>query len=386
METGKILLDLFLIFTAAKVLGWIAIRLHQPPVVGELLAGVILGPHLLALIHPEGALMALAELGVVILLFEVGLETEIEDLQEVGMNAILTAILGVIFPLGLGFLAMWIMGYPTVESWFVAVALLATSVGISARVLADLGLIKHRVARIVLGAAVLDDIISLIALAILAAAAKGSFDYLQFAILLAEAVGFIWFLVTFGNQWAKIHYPLLTRSGNPATPFMAALILCLGLSWLADYIGLAAIVGAFMAGMVLSGVENRERVAKQVRPLGIFLTPYFFVMMGTYVDLKALADPHLLGVILVVVAVAAVSKFVGAGLGAYNLGFMDMIRTGVCMIPRGEVGIVVASLGLGFGTIKKEMYTVVVSMSILTTIIAPPLIKLLFRGSSRTTE
>jgi len=381
MHTAEVLLDLFLIFTAAKILGWAAVRVRQPEVIGELLAGVIIGPHLLGWIHPNETIMALSELGLIILLFSAGLETEIEDLQEVGKNAIAAAILGVIFPLGLGYLVMHLLGYSTIESWFVAVAYMATSVGISARVLADMGLIKHKVARIVLGAAILDDILSLIALAIVTAAAKGTFEPLHFILLVVEAVVFVWFLATFGNRWAQINFPVFTRFGKPSTPFIAALIICLGLSLLAEYIGLAAIVGAFMAGMVLSGVENRQEVEKRVKPLGVFMTPFFFVMMGAHVDLKALANPSLLVVILVVVAVAVVSKLVGAGLGAYGMGWKNMVRTGVSMVPRGEVGIVVASIGLTLGTIHEEMYTVVVSMSILTTIIAPPLIRMLFKGS-----
>ncbi|MFC1889391.1 cation:proton antiporter [Thermodesulfobacteriota bacterium] len=381
MHTAEVLLDLFLIFTAAKVLGWAAVRVRQPEVIGELLAGVIIGPHLLGLIHPNETIMALSELGLIILLFSAGLETEIEDLQEVGKNAIAAAVLGVIFPLGLGFLVMYLLGYSTIESWFVAVSFMATSVGISARVLGDMGLIKHKVARIVLGAAILDDILSLIALAIVTAAAKGAFEPLQFILLVLEAGGFVWFLATFGNRWAQVNFPVVTRFGKPGTPFIVALIICLGLSLMAEYIGLAAIVGAFMAGMVLSGVENRQEVEKRVKPLGIFMTPFFFVMMGAHVDLKALANPALLAVILAVVVVAVVSKLVGAGLGAYGMGWKNMVRTGLCMVPRGEVGIVVASIGLTLGTIKEEMYTVVVSMSILTTIVAPPLIRILFKGS-----
>jgi Kef-type K+ transport system membrane component KefB len=375
-----IVLDLFVMFAAAKLLGEVAVRFKLPAVIGELLAGAIVGGFGLGWIHPSEALHDLSEIGVVILMFSVGLHTKVADLVAVGKPAVLVGVFGVMVPFVLGWGGMALLGHPTVESLFVATALVATSVGISARVLADLGLLQERVARIVLGAAILDDILALMVLAAVTNYASGKVNLWELGILAFEAIFFVLFLVVVGTRLAGRHYPLLDRLRSHDAPFVGSIILCLGLAELAEFIGLAAIIGAFMAGMVLADVSDQYRLQEKVGPLETFLVPFFFVMMGTQIDLPALADPALLGLTLVVVALAVAGKMIGSALGTIGMGRATMLQTGLCMIPRGEVGIVVAGMGLAMATIDRRMYTVVVAMSIMTTLIAPPLIKMAFRG------
>ncbi|MFQ6038644.1 MAG: cation:proton antiporter, partial [Candidatus Aminicenantales bacterium] len=201
MEEGNLLFHFFIIFASAKILGEVFVRLRMPALVGELLAGVLLGPYVLRLISSENhVLMSLAELGVIFLMFHVGLEIRVKDLFAVGRTAVLVGVLGVVFPLVLGFLSVFFLGLEFVESLFIATAILATSVGISVKVLQDMGLLKHKVAYIVLGAAVLDDILALIALAVVKGLAQGRFQTLEFSLLVLESVAFVGFLTLWGPR------------------------------------------------------------------------------------------------------------------------------------------------------------------------------------------
>jgi len=380
MEKTEIILGLFLMFAAAKIAGEIFVRLKQPPVIGELLAGVVIGAHGLGLIQRSEVFVAIAELGVIVLLFSVGLETKMDELTEVGRPAVLVGLFGVAAPLGLGFLGLKILGFSNIPALFIGTAMVATSVGITARVLADMGLIQHRVSRIILGAAILDDILALMVLAVVTSLAKQSFNVAQFTVLALEAIFFVAFLMFIGTRLAQRHSSLLRVLRVSDAPYAFSIILFLGLSVLAEYIGLAAIIGAFLAGLVLAETEEEFALHHKVRPLYSFLVPFFFVMMGTEVDIGALLNLEILMLILTVVLLAVVSKIVGSALGTFSLGSRAMLQTGVGMIPRGEVGMVVGLIGLNLGVIKSDIYTVVVAMSLLTTIIAPPLIKMAFKG------
>jgi Kef-type K+ transport system membrane component KefB len=387
MEAGNLLFYFFVIFFSAKILGEVCVRLKMPPIIGELMAGVLLGNYVLGIIdHSNQVLMSLAEIGVIFLMFHVGLEIRVKDLFAVGRTAVLVGILGVIFPLVLGFGTMFLLGYKFVESLFVATAILATSVGISIKVLQDLGLIKHKVAYIVLGAAVLDDIFALIVLALVKGLASGEFHALEFFLLVIEALGFVGFLTMWGPRLASRTRRWIERLNIPEGPFVLSVILCLGLAYLADMIGLAAIIGSFMAGIVideLAGVYDLENKVKYVNEL---LLPFFFVMMGAHLDPGAFLKPNLLFLTLLITAVAALSKVVGSGLACWKENWKARIQTGICMIPRGEVGIIVAMIGLTLHTITRDMYTVVLGMSLLTTLITPPLIVLSFRKKRRKTS
>ena len=380
MEVGNLLFYFFVIFTSAKLMGEIAVRLRMPPIVGEILAGMILGTYVLGVVdtHNE-VLMTFAEIGVIFLMFYVGLEIRVKDLFAVGRTAIMVGILGVVVPLILGFGAMIFLGFAVVESLFVATAILATSVGISVKVLSDLGLIKHKVAYIVLGAAVFDDILALIVLALVRGLARGRFDVWEFVILVLESLAFVGFLTLWGPKLARRTRKWVERINIPEGPFVLSVILCLGLAELADLIGLAAIIGAFMAGIIideLAGVYDLERKVKYVSE---FLLPFFFVMMGAHLDPRVFLNPRILILTLVITVVAVVSKVVGAAAATWKEEWKVRIQTGICMVPRGEVGIIVGLVGISLQTITQELYSLVLGMSLLTTIITPPLILWAFR-------
>ena len=380
MEAGNLLFYFFIIFASAKILGEVFIRLRMPAIVGELLAGVVLGNYVLGIISTENhVLMSFAEIGVIFLLFHVGLEIRVKDLFAVGRTAVFVGLLGVIFPLILGFLTVFVIGYDFVESLFISTAILATSVGISVKVLQDMGLIKHKVAYIVLGAAVLDDILALIVLAIVKGLARQEFHAVEFSLLVVESLAFVGFLTWWGPKVAKRTRKWVEKLNIPEGPFVLSVILCLGLAELADVIGLAAIIGSFMAGIVIDEMAGVYDLENKVKYVNEFLLPFFFVMMGAHLDPRTFAQPRLLFLVLFISAVAALSKMIGAGLATWKEDWRTRIQTGICMIPRGEVGIIVALIGLSLHSITQEIYAVVLGMSLITTIITPPLIVAAFR-------
>ena len=383
----EILLHLFIIFTAAKIFAEIFTRLKQPIVIGELIAGAVIGAHGLGLIGDTHVNDAIAELGVIILLFMVGLETRMDDMREVGRPAIMVGFFGVMIPMVMGYGLFTLYGFDSIRALFMGTAMVATSIGITARVLGDMGLIKHRTSRIILGAAILDDILGLLVLAMVSSLAKGSFNYVEFSILLAEALLFVVFLTTVGPKLAGKHiHKFVDRLHIGEAPFAIGLIMVLGLSVLAEYIGLAAIIGAFLAGIVLSETSDFLKLEKKFEPVSHFLVPVFFVVMGTKFDILALLTPSTLVLLTLTVIVAVISKMIGSALGTFQLGWRTALQTGVGMVPRGEVGIVVGTIGLSLGVIGQELYGIVLGMSILTTVIAPPLLTLSFRSDTQLSE
>jgi len=379
-HSGKLLLDLFLMFAGGKVLAEIFERFRQPAVVGELLAGVLLGPSLLAVVQPSELAQGLAEIGAIFLLFTVGLETKPRDLLQVGWIAALVATVGVVVPFVLGFLYVRVIERSTVESVFVGAALVATSVGITARVLADAGVLSTRVARVILGAAVADDILGMIVLAIVSSLSTGRINYLQLGIVTLEAVGFSILIVFFGSRMVGRFQTRVEQLRTRNSAFVLSIILCLGLSLASIYIGMAAIIGAFLAGLALADYSERWRLRENAHPIMEFLAPFFFVLLGVQVNLRAIYQPALLWITGVVCVLAILGKLVGCGLGALSMGFKNALRIGVGMVPRGEVGLIVAAVGLKLRTISPEIYTVVVVMSIVTTLFAPPVLRALLPG------
>ena len=384
--SGKLLLDLFLMFAGGKVLAEIFERLRQPGVVGELLAGVMLGPSLLALVHPSELTQGLAEIGAIFLLFTVGLETKPRDLLQVGWIAALVATVGVVVPFILGFIYMRAIDYSMLESIFVGAALVATSVGITARLLADAGVLSMPFARVILGAAVADDILGMIVLAIVSSLSTGRINYLQLGIVTLEAVGFSILIVFFGSRMVGRFQTRVEQLRTHNSAFVLSLILCLGLSLASIYIGMAAIIGAFLAGLALADYSERWRLRENAHPIMEFLAPFFFVLLGVQVNLRAIYQPALLWIMGVVCVLAIVGKLVGCGLGALSLGFKNALRVGVGMVPRGEVGLIVAAVGLKLRTISPEVYTVVVVMSIVTTLFAPPVLRALLPRAPEAAE
>jgi Kef-type K+ transport system membrane component KefB len=396
------LVDLFVIFLAAKLAAELFERIHQPPVIGELLAGIVVGPHALGLIGtPDQDLIAafhgdrlaaqeavnvvyhvMAELGVVVLLFFVGLETRVADIFRVGRHAAIVAVLGVMLPFALGFALMaLLLGHPRIEAVFVAAAMVATSVGITARVLRDLGVIATMESRIILGAAVIDDILAMVILAVVAGlATTGSVSVVPLLAIVAQAALFTGFVALVGAGVVRRYGLGLGRLRMDNAPFAVSLLAMLGLASLSAQIGLAAIIGAFLAGMVFA--EAREHFALERQTLAVyqFLTPFFFVVIGSQVDWRLFLDGALMGIAAAVTALALIGKIVGCGSAVAGLGLRSMAIVGIGMAPRGEVGLIVAGLGLGLGAVTTDIFSVVVIMSILTTIVAPPVLRMLYAG------
>jgi Kef-type K+ transport system membrane component KefB len=376
-HSGKLLIELFLMFAGGKVLAEVFERFRQPAVVGELLAGVLLGPSLLSLIHPNELIEGLAEIGAIFLLFTVGLETKPRDLLQVGGIATLVATLGVAIPFVMGFAYMRVIDHSMVESIFVGAAMVATSVGITARVLADAGVLSTRVARVILGAAVLDDILGMIVLAIVSSLSEGGINYLSLAIVTVEAVGFSLLVVFFGSHVVGRFRPAVAKLRARNSAFALAVILCLGLSLASEYIGMAAIIGAFLAGLAMADYSEQYSLQQNAHPIMEFLAPFFFVLLGAQVNVRTVYQPGLLGMIGIICLLAVISKLIGCGLGALSMGYKDAARIGVGMVPRGEVGLIVAGVGLKLHTISEAIYAVVLSMSIVTTVFAPPILRIL---------
>jgi Kef-type K+ transport system membrane component KefB len=377
---GQILLALFIALLAAKLMAELFERLRQPAVVGEVLAGILIGPALLNWVQPTDALDALAEIGIIFLLFTVGLETRPSDIFKVGGTALVTAILGVIMPFiaGWALLSLW-PGYSWVEAIFLGAAMVATSVGITARVLSGMGLITADASRVILAAAVIDDIIGLLVLAVVSSLAEGHVNYLHIGITAIFAIGFTLLTITLGTRVIKrVKQPVNDlRIGHSLLVF--ALILCFGLAAVANFIGIAGIIGAFLAGVALSEATDGTRLHQQSEALTEFMTPFFLVSIGMKVNLTIFLSANVIWLTAVVIGLALLSKFVGCGLGALRMGRRRATQVGLGMIPRGEVGIVVAQIGLSL-TGNQLLYGMVVAMAVITTLVAPPLIRFAFRG------
>ena len=374
----QIPLAMLLVFASAKLLAEFFERLGQPGIVGEILAGVLIGPQVLGWLSPSELLRTLSDLGVMFLLFRVGLEVKASELMKVGGTALLVAVAGVVLPFfaGWGICALW--GEPRLESIFTGAAMVATSVGITAQVLASRGLLDMRASRIILAAAVVDDILGLIVLAVVSGMAKGGVNYLDIVLTAGLALGFTFFVARFGTRTVRRVMPRVQAGLRLAeSEFALAMVLLFALSVLAVYAGVAAIVGAFLAGMALS--ETAEgRVTELTNGVAELLVPFFLVGIGLHFDLSAFAGARTLALAGVLLVAAVLSKFLGCGVGALGVGRTDAIRVGVGMVPRGEVGMVVAQIGLNLGVIGQSIYGIIVFLSVATTLIAPPLLKLAF--------
>jgi len=409
LETERALLLIFVAFLSAKLGGEVMERVKLPAVTGELIAGIILGPTLLNVITgSDGFLDVLAQLGATFLLFTVGMETKLSEMKKVGMVAFSVALLGVITPFILGYYVSILLFASSLEAMFVATALVATSVGITARILDDMGMINSIEAKIILGAAVVDDILGMIVLTLVSGAAMGNLTVLSVAIVIAEAVCFVAIVTIIGTRVVKyasgkrevrldripngswsIHYSTrafrrdswFDKLVQKQAPFVIILLVVFGLSALASFIGLAAIVGAFFAGLIFSDTKETYELEQKFEPLNVLLVPFFFVVMGAKVDMVNFAG--VIPVAIVISVVAILGKLIGCSIGAASRGERTAMIVGAGMVPRGEVGIVVAMIGLGMGTIEPDVYSIIVLVSIVTTIYAPFLIKTVIKAETK---
>jgi Kef-type K+ transport system membrane component KefB len=373
-----LLFDLFAIFLAAKVIGEVFERLKLPAVLGEILAGAVMGPYALGWIHPSDTLGAIAAIGAIFVLFYAGLEISPGDLIKVGRTALLVAIAGVVLPFVLGFAYMHWRGDATTESVFVGAAMVATSVGITARVLGDMGVLASRTAKIILGAAVFDDILGMLLLAIVDGLAQGGgVEWVKLGVLAAEAIVFALVMIFIGPRIIRRIRPGMERLSTHNAPLLVALIVCLGLSYAASRIGMAAIIGAFFAGMIFAECSPQWDLRPRVHAITEFLGPFFFFSIGAQLDMK-LFNGEVLRVASIVTLLAIVSKVVGCGLPVIREGWETVLSVGVGMMPRGEVALIVALVGLNSKIVSQSTYAVVVFMTAVTTLLAPPMLRYLF--------
>jgi Kef-type K+ transport system membrane component KefB len=379
VEVRELLLALVIIWIAAKVAGEGMERLGQTAVLGELLAGVLIGPGVLGLVHDSEVLHALAEIGVLILLFEVGLASDLSGLLKAGAQSALVALLGIAAPLAGGFAVMWMLGYSPLVGVFVGATLTATSVGVTARVLSDLRRLQDAAAKVVLGAAIVDDVLGLILLAIVTGIAQtGSFPVGDVASLTVKAAVFLVVAVAVGIRFA----PTLVRwVGRLQVRGMliSSVVFAVGLAVVADAIGLATIIGAFAAGLILARTERQGHIEERITPVADLLVPIFFVTIGMKVDprlLNPFAPDSALGPALLLTLIAILTKLV-SGMAVYQRGVRRWV-VGVGMIPRGEVGLIFAGIGLASSVVAEGLYAALVTTVMLTTFAAPPWLKALY--------
>lgn len=370
---------MLVVFGSSKILAELFERMRQPGLIGALVAGALIGP-VFGWVAPNPTLTMLADLGVMFLLFRVGLETPSRQLLEVGRTALLVGSLGVIAPFVLGWAVMAVWGEPRIESIFVAAALVATSVGVTSHILSARGVLNHRASRVILAAAVIDDVLGFMVLAVVSAVAREHVRIRELILSGTLAVAFTAIVVGFGSRAVTHMVPRLQRRLHGGeVQFNLAMITMFGLAAIATRAGVAALIGAFLAGMALS-----ESVDERVHTLSLgvseLLTPFFLVDIGLHLSTHALADPSILVLIAVLTVIAIISKLLGCGLGALGLGKADALRVGMGMVPRGEVGIVVAQIGLRANVISPGIYGAVVMVAVVTTLIAPVMLDAAFRG------
>lgn len=374
-EALGIITGLFVLILAAKVGEELFRRVHLPGVVGELAGGFLVGPFALGLVAPGETATVLSDIGVVILLFAVGLEIKTDELLQVGRPAAVTAVLGLVFPIAAGAAYALATGESPSTAAFVGLALAATSIGITSRVLADLGVMDRRFSRITIGAAVIDDVLALILIGIVSGAADGDLSIATLA-LVVGALGFVVLGFAVARRARGARREVFTWPLFADTPLVPAFLLMLGLAILAGTIGLAAIIGAFVAGLIVAETDAREELEHEIKPLASIFTPFFFAVTGAQLDLGALLDPRL-AIAAVVLAVLGVATKVLAGMiGARSSGRWGAVTVGVGMAPRGEVGIVVVGLGLTLGLLTPALFSVVLIAIVLTTVAAPILLGL----------
>ena len=371
-----VLLGLFILFVGAKLGEEVARRLGQPAVVGELLGGFVVGPYALGLVNPGETAAVFSELGVIILLFAVGLEVRLDDLLAVGRPAVLTAVIAMILPIAAGIGLGLAIGAEIETAAFVGLALCATSIGITSRVLGELGVLDRTFSRVVLGAAVIDDILALIAIGLVTGAATGDESQSALSILVA-AIGLIGLGFAAARRARGLKREAFTWPLFAETPLVPAFMLMFALALISAYVGLAAIIGAFVAGLIVAETEAQEELEHEMRPLAQIFTPFFFAFTGAQLDLGALADPSILALVVALVVLGVITKAVGGVVGAWSIGRWGATTVGFGMVPRGEVGIVVANLGLATGLLTGSLFSAVLVAVIATTIVAPYLLVVL---------
>lgn len=421
MVLAGVLLSLVIIYLASKLGGELSKAVNLPPVLGELVGGVLVGISALHLIvfpetgavasdsvvmsilqrigglSPEGiteifatqseVISVLAELGVIILLFEIGLESDLRELQKVGYQATIVAVVGVAVPFGAGTAGlMLIFGISAIPAIFAGAALTATSIGITSKVLSELGHLKSKEGQIIVGAAVIDDVLGIIVLAVVASLAKtGTVDVINVIYLIISATTFLLGAIFLGKFFNTSFVAIADRLQTRGQLVIPAFTFAFFMAFLANAIQLEAILGAFAAGLVLDETDKRKELDKQVIPIADILVPIFFVTVGAKANLGVL-NPFIAenreGLIIAtfLIVVAIIGKVV-TGWTVFGQPNINRWAIGVGMVPRGEVGLVFAGIGSASGVLSQPLEAAIIVMVILTTFLAPPLLRVAFQGS-----
>ncbi len=414
MDLFQLLLTMAILFILARLGSALVSRFGLPGLIGEIVMGIIIANLAfgdfslmefldLSISNPNEPgshasttyeiIEALAELGVIFLLFSVGLETKVKDLLGSGKPAFLAAVLGVILPFAAGFAVIMAVDGDMNHAMFMAAAMVATSVGITARIIKDMKLMDTREARIIIGAAVIDDVLGMIVLAIVKGMAESGVSIANILSISIQAVAFVlviilacMFVVPRIYDYFDDRRQKAVAAGKvpySVNKLVLSIIVCLILSAFAEYIGLAAIIGAFLAGMLFADHAWEWDLEHKIESITTLFISFFFLNVGLQVDIGTLTDSSVLILAVGIILIALATKYIGCGVGA-KIGDRQLDKAGfnivgVGMMPRGEVGIIVASIGLGTGMMSTDLYAVVVLMSVATTIIAPPILSKMFR-------
>ena len=393
MDTYQFLFDLALILLSTKLLGLLTKRFQLPQVVGALLAGLLLGPAVLGVIKETTFIHASAEIGVIVLMFCAGMETDIHELKKSGKAAFIIALIGVIVPLIGGFAVAYFFNRPGViasdasgslflQNIFIGIILTATSVSITVETLKEMGKLETKVGNTILAAALIDDVLGLVALTLVSSLAGGGE---RVGLVLLKILGFFIFAAVAGVGANRLFCWMLKRQGGWATHrnSVLAFVLCLVMAYCAEeFFGVADITGAYAAGLAVACTPKGTYIQSKYNPLGyLLLTPVFFAAIGINVKLDGVSGGMLAFSVLLLV-ISVISKLAGCGLGAKLCGFTEResIQVGVGMVCRGEVALIVANRGLSMGVLSSAMMTPVVITVVGGTILTPILLKLVFRG------
>ncbi len=374
------LLSLFILFVAAKLGEELFERLGQPALIGQIIAGFIVGPGLLRWVSPSPTISFMAEVGIIFLLFETGLKTQPEDVLEHGAISMAVGFFGVITPLAAGWAFAHAIGENAITARFVGTLLVATSIGITAKILSDFGAAQTAFGRVILGAAVLDDILGLLALSMLSSFSEAQSHWANL-LLTVVFVSLFFIAVLFLRRTALPRIRgRLGRMRAAAPQWSFALVILLGFSAMSAYIGLAAIIGSFLAGMFVSeSRELAEALSERAGAVSSFVVPFFLANIGLRLSPAVLTNAHALLLIAALTGIAAVTKLVACGLSALPLGRRSALLVGLGMIPRGEVGIVVADQSLRIAAIPASYYSIGIAMAVLTSLLGPLLLRLVLR-------
>jgi Kef-type K+ transport system membrane component KefB len=374
---------MLIVFGSAKLISELFERAGLPGIAGEILAGILIGPSVLHWVAPNETMKALSDLGVLFLLFSIGLEVQLADLLRVGLLSTLVATLGEMAPFlaGWGILLAW--GGTAHAALFMGAALVATSVGISASVLKRRELLHHRASQIILAAAVIDDVLGLIVLAVVSSVARGRFNLAEIVVTAGLATTFVIATAIWGTRVVSRIFPHFhSRIRADEAQFDVAMVLLFSLAVLAFYTGVAAIVGAFLAGLALA--DNADsRVRHLTRGVTELLVPFFLAGIGLNFDVGIFRSRSTVLMSLVILIAAVATKVIGCGLATLSNGWQTSLRVGVGMIPRGEVAMVAAQLGLSMLILSPAVYSVIVFVVVASALLTPPLLKIAFGGTVR---